>query len=202
MLLDFSKEDTGYNINENDGKKPALWVYELEAEVIETEEEVSFKELDEEGYYPFSDEEIDDSVIFIEKINQQVANYCYALNVFTGETLEYFGEDCLDNFLTYILNYNLGHNIMLAHNGSGYDTRLIYESLLKRQSNIILSPTMRGTKFLELRVNRKLYFRDSRNHMNGSLANLAKDYQTETMKGYFPHLFNCIHRLYPSKRLF
>lgn len=191
MLLDFSKEDTGYNINENDGKKPALWVYDLEAEVIETEEEVSFKELDEEGYYPFSDEEIDDSVIFIEKINQQVANYCYALNVFTGETLEYFGEDCLDNFLTYILNYNLGHNIMLAHNGSGYDTRLIYESLLKRQSNIILSPTMRGTKFLELRVNRKLYFRDSRNHMNGSLANLAKDYQTETMKGYFPHLFNC-----------
>lgn len=184
MLLDFGGEDKGYNVHENDGKKPALWVYDLEAR-IETVliEGVEIGKLEADGYYS-------DEVEFVEITHQQIANYCYAINVFTGQRLEFFGDNCLDEFLTFMLNFNDGHSIALAHNGGGYDTRLIYESLLKRDGTVKMSPIMRGSKFIELRVNRKLMFRDSRNHLNGALAGLARDFETPTMKGYFPHLFN------------
>jgi hypothetical protein len=184
MLLDFFNEDKGYNINENDGKKPALWVYDLESR-IETviSKEIEVGACDDDGYYS-------GDVEFVEIVSQQIANFCYAVNVFTGQKLEYFGENCLNDFLTYMMNYNEGNNIVLAHNGSGYDTRLIYESVIKRNSTTPLQPIMRGTKFIQLRVGKKLMFRDSMNHLNGSLAGLARDFETPTLKGFFPHLFN------------
>lgn len=180
MLMDFGGDEKGFDMGDQQGKKPALWVYDLEARINTEFEEIQIEEFDEEGY----------QVEFVEIQHQQVANYCYAVNVFSGEKVEFFGDQCLDDFITFMLNYNQGRSIALAHNGSGYDTRMIYESLLKRPETFVAKPIMRGTKFLDLKVNRKLMFRDSMNHLNGGLAGLAKDFETPTAKGYFPHLFN------------
>ena len=51
---------------------------------------------------------------------------------------------------------------------------------------------MNGGKFNELRIGSKLFFRDTRLHLGGSVASLGKDYGCKLLKGYFPHLFNCI----------
>lgn len=77
----------------------------------------------------------------------------------------------------------------MAHNGAAYDIRLIFESLRERKVSM-RDPIMTGTKFFELVVENRLKFRDSRNHLNSALANLARDYETPTLKGFFPHLFN------------
>lgn len=193
MIVDFFKEDTGYNVNENDGKKPALWVYDLESRIETTVvEPTQVGVSDDEGYYS-------GDVEFVQVKNLQIANFVYAINVFTGQELQYFGENCIHDFMTYMMNFNegiwktkIGHSILLAHNAGAYDTRLIYEDLIKRKNKIMMSTIMTGSKFIQLQVGSKLFLRDSRMHLNGSLAGLAKDFETPTLKGYFPHLFNSI----------
>jgi hypothetical protein len=53
------------------------------------------------------------------------------------------------------------------------------------------STILRGTKPIKLSLfNNKLFFLDSLNHLPGSLAKLAKDFNVGETKGYFPHTFN------------
>lgn len=108
--------------------------------------------------------------------------------------LEFFGDTCLDDFLNFMLNHNKGHSICLAHNASGYDTRLLFNSLTRRASCPKLEPLLRGGKFMELKVNKKLVFRDSMLHIPGSLKRLAVDFlgPNVAQKGFFPHLFNSV----------
>lgn len=102
MVLAFEKEDNGYDMGEREGKKDALWVYDLEAR-IDTNFVKPFEigVLEEDGYF-------DGRIEIIEVVNQQIANYCYARNVFNDDYFESFGDNCLEEFVTHMLNYNEG----------------------------------------------------------------------------------------------
>jgi len=98
----------------------------------------------------------------------------------------------LDQFMHFAISHNFGKNIFIAHNGSGYDTRFVYEwackNLLDRQVKTIIT----GCKIMELSLNSLTKFRDSMLHLPGSLARLAKGFNLKMTKGYFPHLFNTV----------
>lgn len=125
-------------------------------------------------------------VTFMQK---HVVNYVVFKNVYTGEGGEFEGDDCLLQMLHWLMAYNGGKNILVAHNSSGYDARLLFQVAKNLTSDIRLSPIMNGQKFMALRIG-KLRFLDSMLHVKGSLANLAKGYNAVTEKGYFPYLFN------------
>jgi len=186
MIIEKEVEEVGYNITANDGKKPALWVYDLESRIETIQQpKVEIRTLID-GFYSTTD------VDFIQVCNKQIANYVYAINVFTKEKIEYFGENCLEDFITFMANYNLGNSIILAHNGAGYDTRLIFENLTKRNGKFKLNAIMNGTKINQLKMGKKLLLRDTKLHLTGSVKGLAKDFLTPTQKGDFPHLFNTV----------
>jgi hypothetical protein len=112
-------------------------------------------------------------------------------NVFDPDSEEvYFGNDAVERFVLKMISYNFGLNVAIAHNGAGYDSRLLFETLTKLNLLSKLEPTTRGTKFLQLTVNKNTQFRDSLLHLPGSLSNLAKDFGLSMRKGNFPHLFN------------
>ena len=140
-------------------------------------------------------------------VHNQIPNLVYAKNVFTNETLLYEGDNCIKDFMTYMMNVNKGNVILLAHNGKGYDTRLIYEDIIQRKSDINISAIMAGSHFNEIKIGRQLYLRDTMLHMVGSLKNIAKDNGCTLDKGYFPHLFNSLENYnyvgpIPEKRFF
>jgi hypothetical protein len=174
------------------GKSPALFVYDLESRVhiVPTYNPliVGF-ETDEDGTY--KDENV---AVYDYHVQEHRANMVVFQNVFSNEEpIVYFGDDCLQRFLMYMLNYNHGNNICIAHNAAGYDTRLIFSAATKL-TKTKMSPIMRGAKFMQLKVGDRLVFRDSLLHVKGSLRNLAKDFcaGTTLRKGHFPHLFNSI----------
>ena len=79
---------------------------------------------------------------------------------------------------------------MVAHNGSGYDTRLLFDEACKLGHAAKLEPILRGSKFIQLKIG-KTVFLDSLLHVKGSLSKLNKDFgETKIEKGYFPYLFN------------
>jgi hypothetical protein len=187
IFMGFEKEDKGYNMGENDGKRPSLWVYDLES-CIEKKETVCLvpvHDIDDDGYY------LDNPYNTLTNIlSQQKPNLVYAKNVFTNEIISYFGETCVNEFITFILNHNRGNSILLAHNAAGYDTRLIFEEVTRRPGAFKIKPLLNGCKFQELKIAKKVLFRDSRTHFGGSIKSLAKDYGCLLGKEIFPHLFN------------
>lgn len=190
-----------------DGKHPALFVYDLESrvEIVRSVMEViSDFAVDENGVYQKENVATYDHVI-----NEHKANMVVFKNVFSNsEPIVYFGDDCLQRFLLYMLNYNHGNNICIAHNAAGYDSRLLFMAATKLVNTTIV-PIMRGAKFMQLKLGDRLVFRDSLLHVKGSLRNLAKDFchGTTLRKGHFPHLFNSIENYdyvgkIPSKEFF
>lgn len=113
-------------------------------------------------------------------------------NVFDDNSEQvFFGPDALERFIIKMLTCNGGKNIAVAHNGSGYDTRLVFETAAKFEP--LIKPIARGCKFLQLKVGKHTLFRDSLLHLPGGLAKLAKDFlgpAANMRKGHFPHLFN------------
>lgn len=192
IVMEIEKEDTGYNTGSNDGKKPSLWVYDLESKIEKKCISVLLDthQIDSNGYYDFTDGFV--KVLVTNEVNQQIPNLVYAVNVFTKETVSYFGDNCIHDFITFILNHNGGNSILLAHNAASYDSRLIFEDIIKRKNPLEVYPTMNGCKFNELRIGSKIFFRDSRNHLMGSVASLAKDFGCKLGKEVFPHLFNSV----------
>lgn len=175
-----------------DGKHPALFVYDLESrmEIVHSVTEViSDFHVDDNGLY-----QKEDVATYDFRLNQHKANMVVFQNVFTDEEPQvFFGEDCLDRFLMYMLNYNHGNNICIAHNAAGYDSRLLFMAASKLVHTKMV-PIMRGAKFMQLKLGDRLVFRDSLLHVKGSLRNLAKDFCSDSTlrKGHFPHLFNSI----------
>lgn len=190
-----------------DGKYPALFVYDLESRVniipsvnrviteFQTNEDGTYKEIDVAVYDHF--------------LHEHKANLVVFQNVFTNEPPKvYFGEDCLDRFLMFMMQHNKGNNICIAHNASGYDTRLIFHAASKF-SSVDMKPIMRGAKFMQLKINQSLVFIDSLLHVKGSLRSLAHDFvpNTSLRKGHFPHLFNSVENYryvgpIPDKKFF
>jgi ribosomal protein L37AE/L43A len=111
-------------------------------------------------------------------------NLVICKNVFSDEELIFHD---MKSFLEYFMSN--GNTILFSHNGSGYDTRLVFEEATNinniKPDGIIL----KGTKILALRYG-KLIFKDSLRHLQSSLKRLAKDFGLKSGKGFFPYLFN------------
>lgn len=190
-----------------DGKRPALFVYDLESRmeiVYSPQEVISEFHVDDQGLYG-----IDQVATYNHELKEHKANMVVFKNVFSDQPpITYFGDDCLQRFLMYMLAYNRGNNICVAHNAAGYDTRLLFMEATKLAKTQMV-PIMRGGKFMQLKIGDRLIFRDSLLHVKGSLRNLAKDFcaGTQLRKGHFPHLFNSVENYdyvgpIPEKRFF
>lgn len=193
ILYKEDKEKT-FTVGDKEGKNPNLWAYDLEArvEIQETNVKriVSFRTNPEDDT-AFVDAQFPcDVAIYDFHQAVQKANMVVAKNIFTDELKIWEGDNSLESFLLFMLSYNGGNNILIAHNGSGYDTRLVYDTAVKLTEKISIHSVSRGTKFMELKVG-KCIFRDSLLHVKGSIKSLAKSFcPGHLRKGYFPHLFN------------
>lgn len=111
------------------------------------------------------------------------------MDVITGHKEVFVGEQCLQDFLAAVMTYNGGKCILFAHNSSGYDSRMIFDTLSKITA-VDAVPILRGAKFIQLKTHgSKVIFRDSMLHMPGSLRNLGKSFGLAEEKGFFPYLF-------------
>jgi hypothetical protein len=122
----------------------------------------------------------------LKNLDKHVVNLICLKNCITGEKNIFEGMDCIKEFLTFLLDYNQGRNIAIAHNGSGYDTRLVFETAVQLGlKNTNISPLLlQRSKYMQLTIG-KLIFRDSMLHLKGSLSALAKDFCPESLvKGY------------------
>jgi len=171
-----------------DGSLFALWVYDFESRIdIEEVNRELIVGFETEGVH-YKDENV---CVFDKKIQKHEVNFVAFRNVFTDEEHCYYGDGALEEFILFMLAYNTGKNICIAHNASGYDTRLLFSKLKSMNQKVSMAPIMRGGKFMQLTVNKDLIFRDSLLHVKGSLKSLAKDFCDGLLeKGYFPHLFN------------
>jgi hypothetical protein len=168
-----------------------LWAYDLESRVQRIPEHYGPSYKTKDG--TFEGDGIDFSVTYVQ-LAQHKANLIVFRNVFDDSKEEiYFGDDCIDRFINKMLNENNGRNICVAHNGSGYDSRLVFDAAIKQCPDHKISPLARGSKFMELTLKNTI-FRDSLLHLPGSLAGLAQDFFSDSVlrKGHFPHLFNSI----------
>ena len=214
VVMSHEKEDQGF-YKGGPSKKgvPALWIYDIESGL--RHEEVGqhviekFAE-DSDGYYKVMEHNYSNRSFY------HYANLLCAKNPYTGEKVFYEGTDCIDQFFTMLNDYNKGDCIALAHNGSGYDTRLIFEYLAINRSDLKLDQISNGTRILQLSVNagskdgRHVIFRDSLLHLPSSLRGLTlafNDGSVEMAKGYYPHLFNTVENIdyvgqIPSREFF
>ena len=166
--------------------KYKLWFYDIESHFIETADTVTEFQTDSEGNFIFEN----GSFKYTSKKRcDQLPNYLYAINGFTNERYE--SEDPKE-FLNYFLSHNQGYNILIAHNGSGYDTRLLFSYL--KDFNVELTPILKGTKFMQLKAG-PLIFRDTLFHLTMSLSSLAKAFNLPILKGHFPHTFSTLANL-------
>ncbi|MEG3883799.1 DNA polymerase [Microcoleus sp. herbarium19] len=183
------REQPEYDMGSQEGKKPALWAYDIESRVsiIESENEL------------IDEFEVDPDLRFTGKVtrrsyhvHEHVANLLVAKNVFTNEMKIFEGDNCITEFLFFLATYNKGENLCYAHNASGYDTRLIFGEACKINSTT-KDAILRGCKFMQFKTNH-ITFRDTLLHLQGSLRGLAKSYCSEVRmeKGYFPHMFNSV----------
>ena len=178
--------------------KFSCWVYDFEANTVleHSEREVIYSyDLNPDGYYP---------TIAVPRTRYQTSNQyvnmACLVNIETGEEKTFVGESALADFLQFLLLYNNGNNICIAHNASGYDGQLIYRGLKtilpKQKVDIILN----GSKVMQLKISswgnnfQSLIFRDSFLHLPGALKNLIKEFcgTSALSKGDFPHLFNSV----------
>jgi len=92
-----------------------------------------------------------------------------------------------------LIKNNLGRNYFLAHNSSGYDSRLLMEVACK----VMIEPPkpmLKGQRIMRMSIGNSV-FQDTMFHLNESLASLGKAFRLETTKGYFPHLFSTLDNL-------
>lgn len=180
----FATEDSG-------GQLYALWAYDLEARVERRTTVVKeIQEFEMDTDYLFTGDTIELQEMYA--VNGHKANLVVAKNVYSGEQKIWFGETCLSDFVEFMCVYNRGKNICVAHNAAGYDTRLVFEEICKKDIKIE-DPIVRGTKIMKLQVG-PVIFQDSLLHLPGALRKLAKDFcqGIHLEKGYFPHLFNTV----------
>ena len=175
----------------------AFIVFDLESrfEIIESTREVitSFK-LDESGYY---EQRGTTPITFIGHVqDSHVPNLVCAKDMFTNQKWKWFGDDCLEQFLAFCFSYNdgsfrlmLGNNVLLAHNASGYDTRLLFDAARMFVDETKFEAIMRGSKFMQLKIG-SLVIRDIMLQIPGSVKSLAKDFGCQHQKGDFPFMFN------------
>lgn len=209
-IMTHEKDETGYwdGVSPYAKNKPGLWVYDFEAAM----ERVHVP------YFVLEDLETDDSdklvkvgAVSLYKQSNTVlkhnVNLIVMRNVISGETFiykGYNGENPIQQMLDQLINTNRGNHICLAHNGSGYDTRMIYNYIAQDRRELSVSSINNGSKFLELTINSPrngnfIKFRDTLLHLPNSLRSLAEAFNSnrtdkvEILKGHFPHLFTDVN---------
>lgn len=190
IIYQEESKETICETEENPSKDYKLWVYDLESRITRSETTSTMQfEVDEENKFVFENGKIKTSTV---QANEHKVNLVVFRNVFDENSEQmFFGDDCLERFITYLLITNDGKNIAVAHNGSGYDTRLIFEALIRMDQRYKPTVINRGTKLMQMRVD-NLVFKDSFLFLPSSLANLAKSFDLPLRKGIFPHLFNTV----------
>ncbi len=165
-----------------------LWVWDIESQMVPIlDEQVDEYKVDENGHF-IVDEHNQPITYTITKCSQ-VPNFVAWQNVFNPE--EKFNSYDIKDFIEFSLTHNDGKNVFLAHNSSGYDTRLLFEEINKSTPPTEQpEPIFKGTKFMRLVMNGRTVFQDSMLHLMGSLSSLASAFGLNETKGYFPHLFN------------
>jgi len=171
-----------------------LWAYDLETyqKVISVKECQTFAE-DDDGEFSLGPEG-KFQMRTIAHTRHQV-NLIVCRSVFGEEEYTFEGDTALDAFLAFATTINRGRNIFFAHNGSGYDSRLMLDRALEAfDVNATMKVMGTGTKIMELSIC-QARFRDTMLHFAGSLDRLAKDFKLaaegiEIKKGKFPHMFN------------
>lgn len=141
-------------------------------------------EIDDEGYY-VTDEDGKLKVSYITRCSQH-CNYIYCRNVFSGEEHEFTNFEDFIKFAT--ITQNKGRNFFYAHNSSGYDSRLLFETASKIYRGEIV-PVMKGNKFMQLTLG-ETRFHDSMMHLPGSLRRQGEAFKLPMKKGDFPHGFS------------
>lgn len=140
-----------------DGSLTCLWVYDFESRVAienSVRQVISDFNIDENGHY-LKEEEVR---VYDFKIQKHEVNFVAFRNVFTDEEKTYFGPQALTDFILFMLSHNKGKNICIAHNASGYDTRLLFSQCKILDQSVAMNPIMRGGKFMQLTLNKVLFF--------------------------------------------
>ena len=190
----------------DDGKSTALFAFDFECRMVKKMEKRVRKCLivyDEDGTYSYTQPEAHINTFVTETVDSHQVNLARVENVFTGEKKVFFEKedvrgyvDPIQQMMEYLEDFNHGNNICVAHNASGYDSKLIMQYINNNYSQKEIGMISNGQKVMQLKIGKrgskhKLIFRDSLLHLPGSLAGLAKSFCGDEMaKGYFPHKFN------------
>lgn len=126
------------------------------------------------------------------------------------------------SFIDYVLLERLNdkngksEHVYMAHNAAAFDTQLLFNEIINRRNNELYTLSVEivqnGTKLMQLQVklqhkkfqdrkNYSIFFRDSFCFLPGALRKLAKDYQVETQKDYFPHEYVTVEHVNPENRI-
>jgi len=200
------KEELGYwdGVSPFEKYKPGLWVYDFESSMERVEVPYFvLEDLATDG----SDRLINVGAARLYKQGNTAlkhnVNLIVMRNVMSGETFVYKGYDGtnpISKMIDQLLLTNRGNHICLAHNGSGYDSRMIYNYIVNDRRELGVTSINNGSKFLELcikspRPGNFIRFRDTLLHLPNSLRALAEAFNSnrkdkvEILKGHFPHLF-------------
>ena len=188
VIVDIRKEDANDFLKEGDipdGKKKAIISYDLESKFVSVPIPMMMPQfgVDEDGYFR-------EEIGLFEQLHHVANMVCFQVCFHKDLKKTFYGDNCIKEFLYYIHEFNNGNNILIAHNSSGYDCRLLFRAMQEFTDGKTIEPLMRGTKFLQLKLN-KLVFRDSLLHLPASLKSLGKEMAPElAVKGFFPYLFN------------
>jgi hypothetical protein len=171
-----------------------LWAWDIESYFVHAKSkddepllQESFAK-DENGLYIQENGQL--QVTYIRKC-EQICNYIYCKNVFTGQEQEF---ESLEAFLEFAcIIQNKGYNYFYAHNSSGYDSRLLFETASK-VFNQDITPIMKGSKFMQLKIG-KTTFHDSMLHLPGSLKRQGEAFGLKIKKGDFPHGFSTLENV-------
>ena len=123
------------------------------------------------------------------KTSQSVKNLLIVQDETGFETI-FKGDDCVEEFTSWLLGRTHQRAIAIAHNLRGYDGFLSCEHLYKK----LLLPklTLNGAKIMSMELEEaEIKFCESLNFLPMPLKALPKTFGlTELKKGYFPHFFN------------
>ena len=106
------------------------------------------------------------------------------------DTFRHNGYDALEKFCDWLFTDENYNSTVIAHNQAGYDGRFILQWCLGRG----LHPDQyirQGSRIMYMTFKKfKLRFVDSLHFFLEPLAKLSSTYNIDTLKGFFPHLFN------------
>lgn len=186
FMKHFIDEDESTEEEETKTKRYDLFSWDIESSMSPLIDEYGTDfECDENGNFIIDDN--GECVTYTVKKFEQVPNRIWCKSIITGAVGSY---NSMKDFLRFALTHNEGLSIFVAHNSSGYDSRLLFDEAIRFvKKGTKVDPTLNGGRMMCLKIG-KTVFRDSMLHLPGSLSKLAKGFGLNLYKGHFPHLFN------------